>query len=108
MEKSKPGKHGSKKARIIAIGIFDHSKRSIVSPLNARIEVPQIKKRSGQILSLTENSVQLMDLETYDVFYTHKPSDEKLNAKLSTGLEVEFWRVSDRTKIMRIKGGSHI
>ncbi|UCH01410.1 MAG: translation initiation factor IF-5A [Candidatus Bathyarchaeota archaeon] len=103
-EKSKPGKHGSAKARIIAMGIFDGAKRSIVSPISARIEMPLIEKRSGQIISLTENSVQLMDLETYDVFYTLKPTDEDLNAKLSAGLEVEYWKVTDRTKIMRVKG----
>jgi translation initiation factor 5A len=104
-EKSKPGKHGSAKARIIAMGIFDGAKRSIVSPISARIEVPLIEKRNGQIISLAENSVQLMDLETYDVFYTLKPTDEDLNAKLSAGLEVEYWRVTDRTQIMRVKGG---
>jgi translation initiation factor 5A len=104
-EKSKPGKHGSAKARIIAMGIFDGAKRSIVSPISARVEVPLIEKRSGQIISLAENSVQLMDLETYDVFYTLKPTDEDLNAKLSAGLEVEYWRVTDRTQIMRVKGG---
>ncbi|RLE80455.1 MAG: translation initiation factor IF-5A, partial [Thermoprotei archaeon] len=29
VEKSKPGKHGSAKARIVAIGLFDNVKRSI-------------------------------------------------------------------------------
>ena len=37
---SKPGKHGSAKARIVAMGVFDEVKRSIVSPVSARIEVP--------------------------------------------------------------------
>ena len=59
-EKSKPGKHGSAKARIVAIGLFDNVKRSIVSPVDSKIEVPIIEKRSGQVVSITPTTVQLM------------------------------------------------
>ena len=103
-EKSKPGKHGSAKARIIAIGAFDNGKRSIVSPVDARIDVPIIEKRSAQIISLTENSIQLMDLETYEVFFTSLPPEDEIKSRLSSGSEVEYWQFSDRKKIMRIKG----
>lgn len=105
-EHSKPGKHGSAKARITAINIFDGSKKSIVSPVDAKIDVPMIEKKSGQVISLTENSVQLMDLETFDVFLTSRPTDVNINSRLATGLEVEFWKVMDRTMIMRIKGSA--
>ena len=105
-EKSKPGKHGSAKARIVAIGIFDGAKRSIVSPVSARIDVPLIEKRSGQVISLTDNSVQLMDLETYEVFFAAMPDDEGVKAKVAAGLEVEYWKVLDTTTIMRVKGSA--
>ncbi|MCK4243330.1 translation initiation factor IF-5A [Candidatus Bathyarchaeota archaeon] len=105
-EKSKPGKHGSAKARIVAIGVFDGVKRSIVSPVSAKIDVPLIEKRNGQVVSLSEDSVQLMDLETYEVFYTKKPSEENIKTKLTEGLEVEYWRIMDRMKIMRVKGST--
>jgi translation initiation factor 5A len=103
-ERSKPGKHGSAKARIVAIGIFDETKRSIVSPVSAKISIPIIEKRSAQIVSMTDQSVQLMDLENYDVFFTSLPNEEEVKSKLSAGLEVEYWRILDRIKIMRIKG----
>lgn len=103
-DKSKPGKHGSAKARIVAIGVFDGTKRSIVSPVDAKVEVPIIEKRSGQVISLTENTAQLMDLETFEVFFAPMPSDEDLKAKLAAGMEVEYWKVLDRTMIMRVKG----
>ena len=64
-EKSKPGKHGSAKARIVAINIFDGSKKSIVSPVDARTETPIIDKRSAQVVSISGVSLQLMDLENY-------------------------------------------
>ena len=103
-EKSKPGKHGSAKARIVAIGVFDGGKRSIVSPVDAKIDVPIIEKRSGQVVSTSDNSIQLMDLETFDIFFSSMPPEEDVKAKISPGAEVEYWKVFDRTKIMRVKG----
>lgn len=103
LTKSKPGKHGAAKARIVAIGIFDGQKRSFVKPVDAQIEVPMIEKRSGQIISVTASSVQVMDLETYEVFETSPPDDPTLAAKLESGIEVEYWRILGRTKIMRTK-----
>ena len=105
-ERSKPGKHGSAKARIVAIGIFDETKRSIVSPVSAKISIPIIEKRSAQIVSMTENSAQLMDLENYDIFFTSLPNEYELKNKLSPGNEVEYWKILDRIKIVRIKGTS--
>ncbi len=105
-ERSKPGKHGSAKARIVAIGIFDETKRSIVSPVSAKVSIPIVEKRSAQIISMTEKSVQLMDLENYEIFFTSIPNVEEIKGKLSPGLEVEFWRILDRIKIMRLKGST--
>ncbi len=101
-DKSKPGKHGSAKARVVAIGVFDGSKRSIVSPVSANIEIPIIEKRVGQVISILSN-VQLMDMETFDTFDTSLPSDEELKKKIIEGIEVEYWRVLGRTKIVRVK-----
>ena len=103
LTKSKPGKHGAAKARIVAIGIFDGQKRSFVKPVDAQVEVPIIEKRSGQIIAKTESSIQLMDLETYEVFETSPPDDPELLGKLDAGVEVEYWRILGRTKIVRTK-----
>ncbi len=103
-EKSKPGKHGSAKARIVGIGIFDGTKRSIVSPVDARVDVPIIDKRSGQVVSMAGDQIQLMDLETYEVFYTSMPPDIEIRSRLSPGVEVEYWKVSGLTRIVRVKG----
>ncbi len=102
--KSKPGKHGSAKARVVAIGVFDGAKRTFVKPVSAQVEVPIIGKRGAQVIALLSNSVQLMDLETYDVFEAPMPEDKELRSKLTSGIEVEYWRILDRTKIMRVKG----
>ena len=101
--KSKPGKHGSAKARIVAIGVFDGTKRSFVKPVDAQVEVPIINKRTGQIISVMPQSVQIMDLETYQIFEASMPEDEDLASKLTSGVEVEYWSILDRTKIVRVK-----
>ena len=101
--KSKPGKHGSAKARVVAIGVFDGVKRSFVKPTGAQVEVPLIEKRSGQVLALLPNAVQLMDLETYEVFESPLPEEEDLKGRLANGMEVEYWRILGRIKIQRTK-----
>jgi len=102
--KSKPGKHGSAKARVVAIGVFDNVKRTFVKPVSSQVEVPIIEKRSGQVLAMLPSTVQLMDLETYEVLESPHPEDQDLKSRLSSGVEVEYWRILGRTKIMRTKG----
>lgn len=104
LTKSKPGKHGAAKARVVAIGVFDGTKRTFVKPISAQIEMPLIEKRSGQILALLPAAIQIMDLENYEVFEATYPDEEKLKQKLESGIEVEYWRILGKTKIMRTKG----
>lgn len=103
-DKSKPGKHGAAKARVVGMGLFDGVKRSMVSPISANVEVPMIEKRTGQVISIAENSVQLMDLENYEVFEAPSVKEEEVRSKLAQGVEVEYWRALSRMKIVRVKG----
>lgn len=100
---SKPGKHGSAKARVAAMGVFDGSRHSLVAPVSANVEVPLIDKRSGQLISVAGQVLQIMDLETFEVFETSAIEDE-IRDKLNQGGEVEYWKVLDRVKIVRVKG----
>ncbi|MDR4491435.1 MAG: translation initiation factor IF-5A [Candidatus Nitrosocosmicus sp.] len=100
---SKPGKHGSAKARVAAIGVFDDSRHSLVSPVSASVDVPLIDKRNGQVISLAGQVLQIMDLETFEVFETSAVEDE-IRDKINQGGEVEYWKVLDRVKIVRVKG----
>tara|TARA_B100000749_G_C18406577_1_gene457178 strand:+ start:785 stop:1177 length:393 start_codon:yes stop_codon:yes gene_type:complete len=101
-DKSKPGKHGSAKARVVGVGLFDDVKRSIVSPISATVEVPLIEKKNGQVLSISNDSIQIMDLKTYEIFEANKPEDE-LMAKINDGTEIEYWSVLGRNKLSRVK-----
>ena len=102
-DKSKPGKHGSAKARVVAIGVFDNVKRSHVSPVSANIDIPIIEKKTGQVISKGSNTYQLMDMESFEVFDCPIPDDESLTSKITEGSEVEYWYVLGRFKIARIK-----
>ncbi|TRO52903.1 translation initiation factor IF-5A [Candidatus Bathyarchaeota archaeon] len=102
--KSKPGKHGAAKARIVAISVFDDAKKTIVKPVSAQVDVPIIDKKTGQVIALLPSAVQLMDLETYEMNEAPYPDDQELKDKLASGVEVEFWQILGRTRITRTKG----
>lgn len=103
IQKSKPGKHGSAKFRCTAISIFDGRKQSFVSSTDANIQIPIVDKRRGQVVSMGPTSLQLMDLETYDMMDVAIPTDEEIAAKLEAGKDVEYWIIMDRVKIQRVK-----
>ncbi|MDK2869131.1 MAG: translation initiation factor [Pyrococcus sp.] len=103
---SSPGKHGSAKARIEAVGIFDGKVRSIVKPTSAEVEVPIIDKKTAQVIAVTPDTVQIMDMETYEMFEVPLDTgvDEEIKDKIKEGINVEYWETLGRIKIMRIKG----
>jgi translation initiation factor 5A len=97
---SKPGKHGEAKARIEAIGIFDGNKKSVVYPVKHKVQVPIIDKRTAQIVSIMGTEVQLMDLETYEMF--HLPITDDVKDDLKPGGEILYLITMDRKKITRV------
>ena len=99
---SKPGKHGSAKARIVAVGIYDGQKRPHVGPVSMQIHVPLIDKRTGQIISIVGSKIQVMDSETFETIDVDMINEE-LEGTLDQGKDIEYWNVMGRTKIMRIK-----
>ena len=103
ISRAKTGKHGSAKAHVVAIGLFSNQKKTFVAPVDTRVEVPIVEKRVGQVLADTGDSLQIMDLESYDTFEIEKPEDEQLREKIKPGVEVEYWVVMGRRKIMRVR-----
>jgi translation initiation factor 5A len=97
LEKSKPGKHGSAKARIDAIGVFDGQKRSIVSPVSAKIYVPIVERKGAQILSVLGNVAQLMDLNDYSTFEIEIPQEHV--GKLEAGKDVTYLESMGKRKL---------
>ena len=100
MSTSKPGKHGEAKARIEVIGIFDGQKRSIVHPVKHKVHVPMIDKRSAQVLALMGDTVQLMDLETYETFEI--PIPDEFKGQMKPGKEIQYLQALGKKKITRV------
>lgn len=95
---SKPGKHGGAKARIEAVGIFDNSKKSMVAPVEQKVQVPMIDKRKAQVLTLRDEEIQLMDLETFETFSMKINDDHE--SKLVEGAEIMYLVAMGKSKLM--------
>lgn len=93
---AKPGKHGSAKARIEAKGVYDDQKRSLSQPVDAKIWVPIINRKQGQVLDVRNGEIQVMDLDTYDNFVMRVDDD----MDLSPDDEIEFLEHEDQRKIV--------
>lgn len=99
IDTSKPGKHGSAKANIVAIGIFTNSKRSLQAPVSEKVFVPMIDKRKAQVLAVHGGAVQLMDLESYQTF--DMPVPEEMQGQIEAGKEIEYLEAMGRRMITR-------
>ena len=98
-EKSKPGKHGAAKVRIVAFNIFTGQKRGLLKGTDVEVEQPILQKRSGQFVAEVGNLVQIMDTETYETYEAPKPED----LKLQPGDEVEYHKYGENVKVARKK-----
>ena len=97
MSKSKPGKHGSAKARIELENIFTGQKRSHVGTVTDTIHIPMIEKGSAIITHFQGNEVHAMDSKTYQTLIL--PVDESMN--LQSGGEIQWMEAMGRYKISR-------
>ena len=95
---SKPGKHGSAKASIEATDIFTGAKRSINAPVSTKVQVPQIDKRKGQLISIQGSEVQIMDLETFETFSMAINDDHE--SALIEGGEIMYIVAMGRNKLL--------
>jgi len=100
---AKTGKHGHAKANVVGIGIFDGVKRTLVAPVDAKVDFPIIDKRVGQVLAIMGDTVQIMDMETYETFETKMPAPDDIEGELKEGVEVEYIVAMGRRKLTRVR-----
>ena len=98
---SKPGKHGGTKIRFEAVGITDNRKRDLVMPTGENVTVPIIEKRSAQVLSITGDTANVMDSETYETFDLKIP--EELKSTCIEGCSVLYWVILEDRVMKQIK-----
>jgi translation initiation factor 5A len=96
------GKHGGAKSRLEAIGLFDNKRRSVVKPADAEMEVPIIEKKIGQVVAISGNSAQIMDMTDYETFESVIP--EELKDKIAQGKEVSYWVIMGKKILVETRG----
>lgn len=102
ISKAKTGKHGSAKATITAVSIISKSKKVLVAPADAQVEVPIVEKRVGRVIADLGDKVQVMDMETFDIFEVPKDAiDETIRSRVVPDQEVEYWQVLNTRIIVR-------
>lgn len=96
---SKPGKHGAAKARIEGMGVFDSQKRTAIQPVTAKMYVPMIERKSGQVLSILDDTAQVMDLGDYSTIEIKIPKELKDKGRIEPGKEIAFLHYEGKYKI---------
>ncbi|MBR9689636.1 MAG: translation initiation factor IF-5A [Candidatus Altiarchaeota archaeon] len=97
IQTGKSGKHGHAKSRITATSIFDGSKKGMLKPVDARVEVPIVDKRQAQVLSVSGKHVQLMDNQSYETFDANVPE----GMTFTSGETIFFWIIMGKKILER-------
>lgn len=93
---AKPGKHGSAKARVEGRGVFDEQKRNFTQPVDAKVWVPIVDRKQGQVISIDGSDMQVMDLENYETFPMRIP--EEMDP--SPDDEIEYLEYESQRKVV--------
>ncbi|MDD2531313.1 MAG: translation initiation factor IF-5A [Candidatus ainarchaeum sp.] len=98
-EKSKPGKHGAAKVRIVAFNIFTNQKRGLLKGTDGEVEIPLVPKGDAQVVAIMGEVIQIMDTTTYETFDAPKPDAEI--GQLKSGDSIEYQKYGTAIKIVR-------
>lgn len=102
MQTSKTGKHGHAKCRVEAVSVLDDQKIIKVMPGREKVDVPLIEKMTAQVLSISNDTANVMDMETYETFELKIP--DELKGQLKEGSQVLYWIVMNQKVMKQIKG----
>ncbi len=101
IEKSKSGKHGAAKMRITGVEVFSGAKKTLLTPGDADVEVPIIGRKSVQVMSISGNTAQVMDSQTYEIYDIEVP--QELQAQIAPGKEAEIIEAMGKRMIERLR-----
>ena len=101
IQSSAPGKHGSAKMRITGVGVLDGSKRILLKPSDADVEVLIVERKTGQVVSVSGDMAQIMDPKTYEMYELKIP--EELKGQVEAGKEVELIETMGNRLMQRVK-----
>ena len=97
ISKSKPGKHGSAKARLELIDIFTGSKISHVGSVTDSIHVPLIEKGTAMVTHIEGVEVHAMNMRDHSMMILPMEDDMEIEA----GKEIMWMEALGLFKIIR-------
>ena len=97
ISKSKPGKHGSAKARLELVNIFSDKKISHVGTVTDSINVPMIEKGTAMVTHIEGNEVHAMNMRDHSMMIL--PMEAEMN--IEAGKEIMWMEALGRYKIIR-------
>ena len=82
------GTHSHSKLKIYFQGLNEKSERTINFHHTDKVEIVDIVRKLGQVISKANNKIQVMDMVSYETFDANAPSD--LFLELNEGDNVTF------------------
>jgi len=86
---------------MMAVGLIDGKKRNYVAPGHDNVEVPLIAKKDAQVLSVTGNKANVMDMETFETYDMEIP--EELTGQVGEGNVVLYWQILNDKVMKQVK-----
>ena len=97
ISKSKPGKHGSAKARLELVSLFSSKKISHVGTVTDSINVPMIEKGKAMVTHIDGEEVHAMNMKDHSMMIL--PVDPDI--EVASGQEILWMEALGRYKIER-------
>jgi translation initiation factor 5A len=98
---SRPGKHGHAKVNLMAVGLLDGKKRNLIMPGHDKVEAPIIEKKTAQVLSVSGDNANVMDMDSYETFDLDIP--DELKGQVKDGSEVLYWVIMGKNVMRQVK-----
>ena len=97
ISKSKPGKHGSAKARLELVSLFSSKKISHIGTVTDNINVPMIEKGKAMVTHIEGEEVHAMNMKDHSMMIL--PIDPDI--EVTSGQEILWMEALGRYKIER-------
>ena len=98
---SRPGKHGHAKVNLMAVGLLDNKKRNLIIPGHDTVDVPIVGKETAQVLSVSGNTANVMDVTTYETFDMEIP--DELEGQVVGGCNILYWTIMGQRVMKQVK-----
>lgn len=92
------GTHSHSKLKFFIQGLNEKSERSVILNHTDKVEMVDIIRKLGQIISKTNNKVQIMDMVSYETLDANAPAG--LFEQINEGDQVTFIELNGNVRII--------